>query len=181
MSIWLILVRFWRKFNLNSRWFFFWSMQCNGLVISWITMKTRRWRMPWPENFYCHNIIMMTKITEMVKMMTLRLSSTQLSCWTSTSANSPPPLLEAWALLLLLLLLKPGHCYCYCHCSSLGIVIIALMMMMIFSFDLIHVQVLFQVLQVIGNVHTKVNIVLFCTNNVYVLSYFCIKWTWKKR
>ena len=94
-------------------------MQCNGLVISWITMKTRRWRMPWPENFYCHNIIMMMKITEM---MTLRLSSTQLSCWTSTSANSPPPLLEAWALLLLLL--KPGLCYCYCWSLVIVIVIV---------------------------------------------------------
>ena len=51
-------------------------------------------------------------------------------------------------------------------------------MMMNFSFDLIHVQVLFQVLQVISNVHTKVNIVLFCENNVYVLSYCC---KWKKK
>ena len=50
--------------------------------------------------------------------------------------------------------------------------------MMNFAFDLIHVQVLFQVLQVIGNVHTKVNIVLFCENNVYVLSYCC---KWKKK
>ena len=74
--------------------------------------------------------------------------------------------------------LKPGHCYCYCYCWSLGIVIIALVMMMNFSFDLIHVQVLFQVLQVISNVHTKVNIVLFCENNVYVLSYCC---KWKKK
>ena len=98
---------------------------------------------------------LVTMLMMKTMMMTLRLSSTQLSCWTSTSANSPPPLLEAF-----------NHDYddededdeddpdgnAYDDKDDHDF---------FFHFHLIHIQVFLKVLQVISNVHTEVNIVLF--------------------